>query len=79
MIMVKLGTVVILMSSWSIYKIHGFLNRNQFKLAVLYGCLMGMCIILCALQIAQVNIPSTATIARIIFEPIGKFILKQWN
>ncbi|MFF2015287.1 hypothetical protein [Paenibacillus sp. NPDC058177] len=76
MIIAQIGTVVILMLSWSIYKVHGFLNQNQPKVAVLYSCLMGLCMFLCVFQIAQVSVPSTASVVRIIFDPVGKFILK---
>lgn len=73
----QIATYVIFTLGWSIYKIQFFLNKKQPKMAVIYSCLMGICMILGSLLFAHVQLPSTTTPIRIIFEPIGKFILQQ--
>jgi ABC-type Fe3+-siderophore transport system permease subunit len=74
---IQIVTYVILTLGWSIYRVRFFLNKKQPKDAVIYSCLMGLCIILGSLIIAHVHIPSTTVPARIIFEPVGKIILQQ--
>ncbi|MCU6791854.1 hypothetical protein OB236_06900 [Paenibacillus sp. WQ 127069] len=74
---VQIVTFVILTLGWSFYRVRFFLNKNQLKVAVLYSCLMGLCMIAGSLLFAHVHIPSTTVPMRIIFEPIGKIILQQ--
>ncbi|MDQ0885708.1 hypothetical protein QFZ81_000796 [Paenibacillus sp. V4I9] len=72
----QISTFVIFTLGWSYYKVQMFLNKKQPKVAVVYSCLMGLCMILGSLLFAHVHISITAPV-RFIFEPIGKIILKQ--
>lgn len=73
----QVSTFVIFTLGWSCYRVKMFLNKKQPKVAVVYSCLMGLCMILGSLLFAHVQIPSTTAPVRFIFEPIGKIILKQ--
>jgi hypothetical protein len=54
------------------------LSRNgKTKEASLYGGLMAVCAVLGSLIIAKVDIPSLVVPYQIVFEPIGKMILKE--
>ncbi len=72
----QISIFVIFTLGWSYYKVQMFLKKKQPKEAVVYSCLMGICMILGSLLIAHVQIPSITIPVRFIFEPIGKIILK---
>ena len=72
----QISTFVILTLGWSCYRVQMFLNKKELKVAVVYSCLMGLCMILGSLLFAHVHISITVPV-RFIFEPIGKIILKQ--
>ncbi|QGQ97309.1 hypothetical protein EHS13_21665 [Paenibacillus psychroresistens] len=62
---------------WSFVKIQSLLSKQEKKEAALYGGLMGASTIIGSLLIAQVDIPSVVIPFKVIFEPIGKMLLKQ--
>jgi uncharacterized membrane protein len=73
----QIVTFVILTLGLTIYNVQIFLYKKELKAALLYGGLMGICMIVGSLIFAKVDIPSTTIPVRTIFEPIGKMILKQ--
>ncbi len=74
---IQLVLLVVLLFGWTFYRSQIILARNQPALAVVYCCLMGICMVFGSLLIAHVNIPSTTILVRVIFEPIGKIILQH--
>jgi hypothetical protein len=73
----QIVTFVLVTLGLTIYNVQIFLNKQEPKSAILYGGLMGICMIFGSLIFAKVHIPSTTIPVRTIFEPIGKIILKQ--
>jgi|GEM_PF-3199588 len=67
----------IFMLVWLIYRVQQFLKKKQPKLAGFYACLMGICMVVSTLLIANVDLLKTTIPVKMIFEPIGKMILKQ--
>jgi hypothetical protein len=74
---VKLLAYMIVFGVWSFVGIRSLLSKEQKKSSVVYGCLMVISIVIGSLLIAKVNIPSLVYPYEIVFEPIGKIILKQ--
>jgi hypothetical protein len=74
---IQIVAYVIFTLGWSIYRARYLINKKQPKEAVIYSCLMGLCVILGSLFIAHVRLPSTTVPARLLFGHIGKIILKQ--
>ena len=63
--------------SWTLFRVRNFLRNSQYKEALLYSCLMGLCMILGSLLIFHIQILRTTIPLRSMFEPIGKIILMQ--
>lgn len=68
---------VIVMLSWTVYSARIYFKKQQFKEAAIYCSLMGLCVILGALYIAHVRLPSTTIPARLMFRFIGRIILQH--
>ncbi|MDD9268333.1 hypothetical protein ACFPES_14935 [Paenibacillus sp. GCM10023248] len=73
----QIAVFVIFILGWSIYRAGTWLNKKQPKTAVVYSCLMGVCMILGILVIAHVQFPNLTIPVRMVFEPVGKLILQQ--
>jgi hypothetical protein len=73
----QIAILIIVMLGWTFYKVQTFLKKNQPKMAGLYSCLMGICTILGTFMLAHVDISSTTVPLNMIFQPIGKFFLKN--
>jgi hypothetical protein len=69
--------LIIVMLSWTFYKVQTFLKRNQPKVAGLYSCLMVICTFLGTCMLAHVDIASTTIPLNMIFQPFGRFFLKH--
>lgn len=69
--------LIIVMLGWTFYKVQVFLKKNQLKIAGIYSCLMGICTILGTFMLAHVDITSTTVPLNMIFQPIGKLVLKH--
>lgn len=69
--------LIIVMLGWTFYKVQVFLKKNQLKTAGIYSCLMGICAILGTLMLANIDIASTTAPMNMIFQPIGKLVLKH--
>lgn len=74
---VQIVVLILVLLGWTFYKVQVFLKKNQPKTAGIYGCLMGICIILGTLLVAHVDFPSTTVPLNYMFQPIGKFFLKH--
>ncbi|MCM3628330.1 hypothetical protein M3194_13235 [Paenibacillus glycanilyticus] len=77
MIVLQLIGFIAVMLGWSIYQVQKFSSPNQRSAAVTYSCLMGITMIAGSLFIAHIPLPSSTTLLRIVFEPVGKMILRQ--
>lgn len=73
----QIGLYVICVIVLSIVRIQSLLRKQQKKEAALYGGLMTVCVVLGSLLLAGAQIPSLIVPYEIIFQPIGKMILKQ--
>lgn len=73
----QIGLYVVCVSVLSIVRIQSLMRKQQKKEAALYGGLMTVCAVLGSLLLAEVQIPSLVVPYEIIFQPIGKMILKQ--
>ncbi|RED58607.1 hypothetical protein [Cohnella lupini] len=76
MIVQTTGFALILMI-WSFVRIQSLVSKQKFKVAAVYGGLMGVSTLVGCLLIARVDVPSTIIPFKMIFEPIGKLILTQ--
>lgn len=74
---IQLVSFIILILILSIYKVNIFKIKKQPKLALIYSCLMLICLIIGCFLFTHSKIPSSTIPFRIIFEPIGKIILSQ--
>ncbi len=74
---VQIVVYVFLLVVWSFVRIRSLLSMQKNKEAAVFGVLVGVSSIIGSLLIARVDIPSTVVPFRIIFEPIGKMLLKQ--
>lgn len=72
----QIGLYVICVIVLSIVRIQSLLRKQQKKEAALYGGLMTVCVVLGSLLLAGAQIPSLIVPYEIIFQPIGKMILK---
>ncbi|MGO4268473.1 hypothetical protein AB4Z22_01295 [Paenibacillus sp. TAF58] len=68
---------VCLLVVWSFVRIRSLLSLQKSKEAAVFGVLMGVSSMTGSLLIARVDIPSMIIPLKIIFEPIGKMLLKQ--
>lgn len=73
----QIGLYVICVIVLSIVRIQSLLRKQQKKEAALYGGLMTVCVVLGSLLLAGAQIPSLIVPYEIVFQPIGKMILKQ--
>ncbi|SFS63085.1 hypothetical protein [Paenibacillus sp. BC26] len=74
---VKITGYVLLLSVWAIVKIKALRRQQKNKEAVVYGCILASAAIVGSILLARVKLPSFVEPARMIFEPIGKMLLKQ--
>ncbi|TFE22704.1 hypothetical protein [Cohnella luojiensis] len=74
---VQIVGYVFLLVVWSFVRIPSLLSMQKNKEAAVFGGLMGVSLIIGSLLIARVDIPSTVVPFKIIFEPIGKMLLKK--
>ena len=73
----QIGGYLVLLGIGSFVEIHSLLKKRQTKEAELYGGLMGVSAVIGSLLIAGVSLPSLVVPYEIIFQPIGKMLLKQ--
>lgn len=73
----QIGLYVVCVIMLSFVRIRSFLRNQQKKEAALYGGLMIICALLGSLLLAEVEIPSLVIPYEIVFQPIGKAILKK--
>lgn len=73
----QIGLYVICVIVLSIVRIQSLLRKQQKKEAALYGGLMTVCVVLGSLLLAGAQMPSLIVPYEIVFQPIGKMILKQ--
>lgn len=69
--------LIMVMLSWTFYKVQIFRKKNQLITASIYSCLMGISAILGTLMLAHIDISSTTAPVNMIFQPIGKFFLQH--
>lgn len=74
---VQIVGYVFLLVVWSVVRIRSLLSIQKNKEAAIFGVLMGVSSITGSLLIARVDILSTAVPFKIIFEPIGRMLLKE--
>lgn len=74
---VQIMGYILLLVVWSFVRIQSLLSKQKTKEAAVYGGLMGVSSIISSLLIARVDIPSFIVPFNIIFESIGKMLLKQ--
>ncbi|SDX50122.1 hypothetical protein SAMN05518855_101566 [Paenibacillus sp. CF384] len=73
----QIAGYVLLLSVWAIVKIKALRSQHKVKEAAVYGCILGLSALVGSLLLARVKLPSFTEPARLIFEPIGKILLKQ--
>ncbi|MDR6550163.1 hypothetical protein [Paenibacillus qinlingensis] len=73
----QIGVYVLVTLGWTFYQSWHFLKNKQFKMAVIYSCLMGICTLVGALVIAHVHLPSSTVPARFMYSHFGRMILQQ--
>ncbi|NBD23728.1 hypothetical protein [Paenibacillus glycinis] len=73
---VQIGGYVLVLAAWTVIRTRAMLFERQKKEAALYGALMVGCCLIGSLVIARVNLPSFTAPARLLLEPLGKFLLK---
>lgn len=73
---IQIAAYVFLLFVWSFVRIRSLLSIQKNKEAAVFGVLMGVSSITGSLLIARV-ILSTAVPFKIIFEPIGRMLLKE--
>ncbi|WP_219838305.1 hypothetical protein [Paenibacillus sp. R14(2021)] len=62
---------------WSFIRVQSLLRRQKNKEAAIYGGLMAISVVMGALLIGRVKLPSFTVPLQLIFEPIGKMLLKS--
>lgn len=72
----EIGSYVLALAVWTVYRMRFLLSERKRKEAAVYGVLMGIACMVGALVIARVNLPSFTAPAKMLFEPVGKFLLK---
>ncbi|MFD0669936.1 hypothetical protein [Cohnella sp. GCM10027633] len=74
---VQIGGFVLVAAIWSFFKVRSLAAGRQYKEAALYGGLMGMAIVFGSLLMAKVEMPSFTLPFKLLFEPIGRMLLKH--
>ncbi|KQX68132.1 MULTISPECIES: hypothetical protein [unclassified Paenibacillus] len=74
---VQIVGYVCLLVVWSFVRIRSMLSMHKSKEAAVFGVIIGVSSITGSLLIARVDIPSMVVPFKIIFEPIGRMLLKQ--
>lgn len=62
---------------WTVFKIQSFQSKAKRKEAGLYGFLMAICLVAGFCYFIHKQLPSTTLIVRLMFEPIGKWLLSS--
>ncbi|MBM7564869.1 hypothetical protein [Paenibacillus sacheonensis] len=73
----KIAGYILLVAIWSVVRMRSLLYERKTKEAAVYGLLMGVSIVIGALLIAGVKLPSFTVPFKLLLEPIGKRLLKQ--
>lgn len=72
----EVGGYALLVAGWTLFKVRSMAAERQYKEAALYGGLMGLAIVLGSLMIAKVELPSFTLPFKLLFEPIGRKLLR---
>ncbi|WP_274649526.1 hypothetical protein [Paenibacillus humicola] len=74
---VQIGGFVLVLVVWTFVNMKSLVRKQQTKVAVVYGGLMGLSAVAGSLLIAGVDLSSLVLGPYDIFIPIGKMILKK--
>ncbi|MFD2614827.1 hypothetical protein [Paenibacillus gansuensis] len=74
---VQITGYVLVLAVWSFVRIRSLLRKQKIKVAAIYGLLMGTSTIIGSLLLAGVEVPSPDYPFQILFEPIGRMLLRE--
>lgn len=77
MSLVEAACYVLATLVWSIIRLQSLLRKQKNKEAAVYGALMTISMVMGALMIVRVRVPSFTVPLQLILEPIGKMLLKS--